>query len=244
MQDYTKVELIPVRDIHEDADNPNAMDDRTYSHLVESIQGTDGIIEPLITMECDCDIIEKKPHRKIIGGEHRWRAAQEESLNIANVPCIDYLPKEKDDDKFLMTNLNRIHGTLVSAKMARLITQLTDTHSFENIRDRLNLSNKEYIDFIGKEEAAKQGIAEHETDATKEAVEKSKSKEKGSSRKKPSTIGTLMFILQMNKLDKEYLDEAINHYVENNKAELAGNVRSIALGEICKRYLTDNGVAI
>ena len=67
-------------------------------------------------------------------------------------------------------------------KMARLISYLTDRHPIENIKTNLNLSNKKVIDFIGREEAVIQGIAEQETEATKEVVEKTKS----SNRKKPS----------------------------------------------------------
>lgn len=232
---YDKVETIPIRDLHEDQDNVNAMDKETFEALIRSIEQTKGIIEPIVTMECSCDIIDKKPHRKIIGGEHRWRAASDERIGMSEIPCIDYLPIDEDDEKFLMVNLNTIHGQVIPQKMARLITYLTDRHPIENIKTKLNLSDKQVIDFIGREEATKQGIAEHETEATKEAVEKAK----GSSRKKISQTGTTMFILQMDNLDKEYVDEAIKVYVEQNQG-LTGNIRSIALGAICKEYYANN----
>jgi ParB-like chromosome segregation protein Spo0J len=237
MADYNKVESIPIRDIHEDQDNVNAMDKETFEALIKSIEKTKGIIEPIVTMECSCDVIDKKPHRKIIGGEHRWRAASDDRIAMSEVPCIDYLPTEQDDEKFLMVNLNTIHGVVVPQKMARLITYLTDRHSIDSIKEKLNFTNKQVIDFIGREEATKQGIAEQETEATKKAVDK----EKSNTRKKLSQTGTTMFILQMDNLDKEYVDEAIGKFVELNKGGLEGNIRSKALGQICKLYVESIG---
>lgn len=240
--------MIPVRDLHEDPDNVNSMDEKTFEALIDSIHQTKGLIEPIVTMECSCDAIDKKPHRKIIGGEHRWRAATDERLSMSEIPCIDYLPEQEDDDKFLMVNLNKIHGVIIPQKMARLITSISDRHSIEDIKKKLNLSDQQVIDFVGREEATKQGIAEQETEATKETLEKAK---KGS-KKKISQTGTTMFILQMDNLDKEYVDEAIGTYTTIKQEEgltedgkgLTGNIRSKALGAICKEYLDRNGVNV
>ncbi|MFN4337340.1 MAG: ParB/RepB/Spo0J family partition protein, partial [Candidatus Nitrosocaldus sp.] len=96
-----QVNWISIDLLHEDKNNPNAMDEYEFNALVREIS-LHGIIQPIITRLCRCDLIDGE-HRCIVGGEHRWRAARQ--LMMKEVPCID-ISIDDLQAKILMVNLN------------------------------------------------------------------------------------------------------------------------------------------
>ncbi|MEM2919619.1 MAG: ParB/RepB/Spo0J family partition protein [Candidatus Nitrosocaldus sp.] len=139
-----QVNWIDVNSIHEDKNNPNAMDEHEFNALVREVS-IHGIIQPIITRPCTCDLI-KGEHRCIVGGEHRWRAARQ--LRMNEVPCID-LSINDIQAKILMVNLNSIHGRVIPLKLANLIVDLNRSIPMEEIRSRLYLS-KDCLESIAK----------------------------------------------------------------------------------------------
>ncbi len=114
------IEWINIDLLHEDASNPNTMNEKMFNALIQEISKY-GILEPIITRKCNCNIIPVE-HRCIIGGEHRFKAAKQLKMN--KVPYIN-LDVDYTQAKMLMINLNNIRGRVMPLKLAKLITDMS-----------------------------------------------------------------------------------------------------------------------
>lgn len=142
MNEKYSIEWINVQEIHEERDNPSVMNEQEFGALVSEIK-LHGLIQPIVTRKCNCEIISKE-HRIIVGGEHRWRAAQHPDIAMKEVPCID-VDLNDEDAKLLMVNLNRIHGNFIPLKLASLIVDLNKKVPAEALQKRLYVSKEDLI---------------------------------------------------------------------------------------------------
>ncbi len=139
------VEWVNVRDIHEDKDNPNSMNEEEFNALISEIK-THGFVQPIVTRKCNCEILSKE-HRAIVGGEHRWRASQHPDIGMKEVPCID-VDLNDEEAKLLMVNLNRIHGKHIPLKLAGLIVDLNRKIPTDELQKRLYVSKEDLIQMM------------------------------------------------------------------------------------------------
>lgn len=139
------VEWVNVKDIHEDKDNPNSMNEEEFNALISEIK-TYGLIQPIVTRKCKCEILAKE-HRVIVGGEHRWRGAQHPEIAMKEVPCID-VDLNDEEAKLLMVNLNRIHGKHIPLKLAGLIVDLNRKIPTDELQKRLYVSKEDLIQMM------------------------------------------------------------------------------------------------
>jgi ParB-like chromosome segregation protein Spo0J len=145
MSQRYSIEWVDVHDIHEDRDNPNTMNEQEFDALVSEIK-LHGLIQPIVTRKCSCEIINKE-HRVIVGGEHRWRATQHPEIAMKEVPCIDVDLRE-EDAKLLMVNLNRIHGNFIPLKLAGLMVDLSSKIPADELQKRLYVSKQDLIQIM------------------------------------------------------------------------------------------------
>ena len=131
-----KVQDIPVGKLTPNPWNPNRMSDVTYAKLRAYVE-REGFVEPLIV----------RPHGdgyEILGGEHRWRVAQE--LGYEAVPCVVV----KLDDrraKILSVNLNELKGQTVPDLLADLVHDLSHDLTLEDLATQLPYDLADLHDF-------------------------------------------------------------------------------------------------
>jgi ParB/RepB/Spo0J family partition protein len=114
-----KVVDLPVERLRPNGWNVNRMDDARFEKLKRYLK-REQFLEPIVVRPIGPDTYE------IVGGEHRWRAAQE--LGYATIPCAVV----KLDDKqarIASINLNELSGAPAPDLLAQLIHELSrDTH--------------------------------------------------------------------------------------------------------------------
>ena len=118
--------------------NPNTMNDREFQMLVERLK-ENGMLQP----------IQVVPHPSesgkymIIGGEHRWKAAQ--VLGWDTLPALVMSGAEFQDEdyqKFVTMQLNVISGHLDQEKFLKMYNGLAERHKKEAISDMMGYANK------------------------------------------------------------------------------------------------------
>lgn len=139
------LEWIGVNDLHESKDNPNTMPEAKFMALVNEMHKY-GCLVPLVTRPCTCPII-SKPHRAIVGGEHRWRTAQHPVNAMTEIPCID-VDLNDPDAKILMFNLNNLHGDNIPLKLAALFVDLSKTISVDALQESIHLPKDQIIEIM------------------------------------------------------------------------------------------------
>ncbi len=132
------IEWINIDLLHEDASNPNTMNEKIFNALIQEISKY-GILEPIITRRCNCNAIPLE-HRCIIGGEHRFKAAKQ--LNMNEVPCIN-LDVDHTQARMLMINLNNIRGRVMPLKLAKLITDMSKSIPIDEVCKDLYITKDE-----------------------------------------------------------------------------------------------------
>ncbi len=125
--------------IHEDRDNPNAMNSEQFDALVNEI-AVAGMVSPILCRPCKCDIITGQ-HLCAVNGEWRWRACQHEK-NRQKFPRVPVVEKEMSDDeaKTLMFTLNATHGEFIPLKLASLMVKLQQKVGYDKLAERLHMS--------------------------------------------------------------------------------------------------------
>jgi len=157
------IQEIPIGDLVPNPWNPNRMDAETYAKLRAYIKAR-GFVEPLVV----------RPHDgrwEILGGYHRWMAAQE--LDYTAVPCsvVDLGDREA---KILSINLNELKGQSVQALFAKLVQDLSTDLSIDDLETHLPYSEAELRDAL---ELSKVSDAlEVDLDAEEEEAERTRPK--------------------------------------------------------------------
>ena len=120
------VEELPVDQLSPNPWNPNRVAPEMFAKLRAYIE-REGFVEPLVVRPMD-------DRYQILGGEHRWRIAQE--LEYSTVPCVVV---ELDDRraKVLTVNLNELKGQSVPELLAELIHDLSKDTSLTDLETQL-----------------------------------------------------------------------------------------------------------
>lgn len=214
MKERYAVEWVRVQDIHEDKDNPNAMSEQEFNALVSEIK-LNGFLQPIITRKCNCEIISKE-HRIIVGGEHRWRAAQHPEIVMKEVPCID-IDLNDEGAKLLMLNLNRIHGNFIPLKLASLIVDLNKKVPSEELQKKLYVSKEDLIHIMYP-----RGAESIKINAQNPSVKESNAKE---------LRQTQLFNIALTREQYDKVTETLEHVMEEQNCKKAE-----ALLLICESY--------
>ena len=128
--DAPKYELLTVKtELLEPNDwNVNTQDDATFNRLREELR-TVGLIAPIQ--------VTRKPDGKyrILGGEHRWKAAMMEGID--EVPVIVLIDKKFEDDdlcKLVSVRVNMLHGKVDVEKFAKLHTEMANKYGADALQ--------------------------------------------------------------------------------------------------------------
>ena len=108
--------------------NPNKQDRATFDRLVEEI-ATLGNLVPILVVPLDTG------KYRIVGGEHRWRAAQ--LLKHDTIPAtIATTSKWQNEDlqKFMTVRLQVISGRFDRAKMLKLYQEIVDKYGADEVQ--------------------------------------------------------------------------------------------------------------
>lgn len=120
MAQVQKFQMVSVQRLHPNEWNPNECDSDMMAELVSEIRD-DGFDQPLQVVPCECDKI-KGSHFKIIGGEHRWKAAQ--VVELKELPAVVYSDWDESRQKIKTVRRNMLHGVLNSSKFSALVGDL------------------------------------------------------------------------------------------------------------------------
>jgi ParB/RepB/Spo0J family partition protein len=114
-----KVVDLPIERLRPNGWNVNKMDTARYEKLKRYLE-RERFLEPIVARPVGPDTYE------IIGGEHRWRAAQE--LGYSHIPCAVVELNDKQA-RIASINLNELAGAPAPDLLAHLIHELSrDTH--------------------------------------------------------------------------------------------------------------------
>lgn len=139
---------LPVKDLIEDALNPNKMGDAEFNLLVQNIQDV-GFTEPVL--------VRRTPDGqafRVIGGHHRLKAAKH--LDMEEVPCTIITDPDFDDDKakFQMVRQNIIRGKMTPEGFVKLYESLQTKYSDEIASELFGFSSQAEFDKLIKKTAA------------------------------------------------------------------------------------------
>jgi hypothetical protein len=134
--------------------NANEQDERTFDAFVDDVAET-GFIDSLTVVPIDDGTY------RIIGGEHRWRAAKASGED--EVPCLILKgAKWADEDlqKFVTVRLNMFKGKLNPEKFAKLYREMADKYGKEQLQKLFGFTDKRAFKKIlsGVTKAAKQAL--------------------------------------------------------------------------------------
>jgi hypothetical protein len=129
--------------------NPNEMDDREFNALVASIL-EEGWTQPMASVvEIDGD--DKGPLYEIVGGEHRWRAAQ--VIGLEDGPCwlLDKEKFDRDRRDWNLTKQNVLHGRLNPQKFAALYERMAKAYDAETLKTLMGFTTEDAFRKVYKE---------------------------------------------------------------------------------------------
>jgi len=124
--------------------NPQHMEPETFERLVDEI-AAEGFINAITVIEIeDEDESEFGAKYRIIGGEHRWRAAQ--SLGYEEIPCLIVQDPDgawdEDKQKFITVRLNVLSGKIDGEKFIRLYEEMAGKYGKEPLQDLFAFTDK------------------------------------------------------------------------------------------------------
>lgn len=160
--------------------NPQTMDSESFNRLVDEI-GQVGFIAPMQVVPLDDGTY------RIIGGEHRWKAAQVAGLK--EVPCLLLSQeqwKDADLQKFVTVRLNILQGRLDPTKFIDLYKEMTDKYGEESLQQLLGFTDKNAFQSLLKD--VKKGMHK--------ALPKALQKEFDDAAKQVQTVEDLSKIIQ------------------------------------------------
>ena len=193
MSDISKVKLVPISNLFEFENNPNAQDPTTFTNLVKEIE-TDGFDEALIVVPKSVDDKGNQTYT-VVSGNHRLKAAR--------VLCMEELPvvvKEGwsiDEQKFKVVRRNLLKGELDPAKFTKLVDSLDENYTPDELSSLMGFSNQDQFE--------RMYLMEQELEARQAGAMAAKEEAGG---RETSAIDGLSIIL--NRLFSEY-GETIPH---------------------------------
>lgn len=126
--------IVDVELLEPDPDNPNEEDAETFTELVENIR-QHGFIEPIVAWRPEG----YGDRLRIVGGEHRWRAAQ--FLDLPQVPVVVLPVESLEEASILLIRMNAIRGKLNPFKFTKMFNALRKQYDPDELRRRMGLVN-------------------------------------------------------------------------------------------------------
>ncbi|MCH7604951.1 ParB N-terminal domain-containing protein [Patescibacteria group bacterium] len=147
--------MISIDDLDPNSWNPQVMTDGKFTELVEEIH-ENGFDEPLQVVAID------DGRFRIIGGEHRFKAARE--LDMKEIPCV---VKDWDEQRQKLETVRRnlVHGDLDSRKFTSLVNNVAGEHDqdLKEIADGMGFaSDMETFDELFKNDLPEANAKEDE----------------------------------------------------------------------------------
>lgn len=138
--------LVPIDKCVPNDWNPNEMTRAAFDRLVKEIKET-GMINPIHVVP-----VEDGTYR-IIGGEHRWRAAR--ALGHETIECkvlTEERFQDEDLQKFINMRQNMLRGEMNPEKFARLYEDMARRYSNDALRDLMAVTDEDewryYVDGV------------------------------------------------------------------------------------------------
>ena len=124
------IEYLPVESIQPNEYNPNRMSEKDFELLLRSMR-EDGFTQPIIV---------HRTTRKIVDGEHRWRAAQ--AIGLKMIPVVR-VPMEAAQARIATLRHNRARGTEDIELATEVLRDLERLGALDWAADSLDLSDAE-----------------------------------------------------------------------------------------------------
>lgn len=131
---YAEVQMIETEKLKPNEYNPNIMTDEQFQAVIEDFKENGFVGQPIIINE----------KNEIIDGEHRWRVAK--FLNYEKVPIVYFNPKDEDHQKMLTIGWNAKRGEFNPLKLAKLIQDLNQKYTLEELSLKLGFSASDLKD--------------------------------------------------------------------------------------------------
>ena len=134
------IRVVPVADIEVNDWNPNAMDMETFNILVETVR-KEGMNQPILVREKQGEA----GKFELIDGEHRFKASKAAGLQkivVIVVPYSDSMAKVRT------ISMNNIRGEYIPLKMAKLLAELQEEYSEEEIRRMTGVKEEEFANLL------------------------------------------------------------------------------------------------
>jgi hypothetical protein len=186
-----ELKTLPVDSIVANAWNPNKQETKQFDQLVRRMRDV-GMIAPIQVVPTD------DGKYVILGGEHRWRAAQ--AIGWSNIPAIvltDERFRNEDLQKFVTMQLNMISGKLDPEKFAKLYDDMRGRYDPDAIRDLMGFTDKHKFNMLTK------GISEGLPDDMKKEFNK-----RASNAKNPNELQGIL-----NDLIGKYGDDLSHNFM-------------------------------
>lgn len=206
--------------------NVNEMDDATFARLVEEIEDV-GFIDPLQVIQLDNGTY------KLIGGEHRWKAAQR--VGMTHVPCTVLTDTRWTDEDFadlVMFRLNMLHGGVNSDKFVQYYERMTKKFGETNLQYILAITSDQQWKKMKKGVVAqlkKSGLPEELMREAEEAEKSSRSPEDFGKRlsnifdKYSKTANSNYLIFQQGSKEHIMIHSSVENYAAIKRiAEVCG----------------------
>jgi hypothetical protein len=167
-----EIVFLPMSKIKVNPWNPNEMSDPAFKRLIKEIE-TSGFISALQVVPLDEGVY------RIIGGEHRYKAAQ--YLGYKEVPVVimsDVQFKDEDLQKFLTVRLNMLHGELDGDKFRTLYEEMADKYGADQLQDLFGVTDDDQWASVMKDirkQLKDAGIPKADVDKAMEAMQGDKS---------------------------------------------------------------------
>lgn len=134
------VRVVDVSSIEVNDWNPNAMDMETFNILVETVR-KEGMNQPVLVREKEGE----ENRYELIDGEHRFKASKAAGLKKIVVIVVPYTD---DMAKIRTISMNQIKGEYIPLKMAKLLAELQETYSEEEIRRMTGVREEEFSNLM------------------------------------------------------------------------------------------------
>lgn len=172
-------------------DNPNEMDDRTFSALVEEIAESGWLVPIQVAGPYE------DGRYRMIGGHHRKKAARVLGYDI--VPAVIVDPEEFDSDKqeVQVVKQNVLHGELNPTKFTNLFNRLADKYGADLTRSMMGFTKTDAFKRVYED--------------AKKALPPEMAAKLDETRDELKTVDQLS--LMLNKLFTEYGDTLDHHFM-------------------------------
>jgi len=124
---------LPIDQLQPNDWNAQSMDDVTFDRLVEEIRGAEeggvGFISPVTVVDLGNDTY------RILGGEHRWRAARVAGLKRIPALVLPLDDWDEDQQKFVTVRLNILSGKLDPERFIGLYNEMVDKYGEEPLQE-------------------------------------------------------------------------------------------------------------